>query len=116
MTEYASFEELTAGVAVSEDVSLTGGGKVLVRGLSRYEYMLASKVMADGSADVAGFEVKVTFFGLLEPKLSEAQVAAWQKSPGAFSDFQAVHEAVMRLSGLREGADKSDLPEHGLEP
>lgn len=106
-TEYASFDELTAGVETAENVTLKSGKAVEVRGLSRYEYMLASKVMAADSTDLVGFEVLVTFYGLVQPKLSQTQVAAWHKSPGGFADFQTVHEAIMRLSGLREGADKS---------
>ncbi len=107
MSEIASFEDLIGGTEQTEPVTLTSGKIARVRGLSRYEYMLSSKVMADGSNDVAGFEVKIVSFGLVEPKLSEKQVTDWQKSPGALTDFQRVHEKIMVLSGVREGADKS---------
>ncbi len=109
MTEYAGFDDLLDHEAVSEDIALASGKVVQVRGLSRYEYMLASAVMADGSKDVPGFEVRIVLYGMVTPKLSEAQVKKWQRTPGAFADFQAVHEAIMRLSGLREGADKSSV-------
>ncbi len=109
MTEYASFDDLLDHEAVTEDVTLQSGKVVQVRGLSRYEYMLASAVMADGSNDVPGFEVRIVLYGLAAPKLTEKQVASWQRTPGAFADFQSVHEAIMRLSGLREGADKSTV-------
>lgn len=105
--QIASFEDLTSGVLQTETVPLQGGKAVKVQGISRYAYMHASKAMADGSNDIALFEARVVAAGLAEPKLSEGQVIAWQKSPGAFSDFQKVHERVMELSGLREGADKS---------
>ncbi len=109
MTEYAGFNDLLDHEAVTEDVTLASGKAVQVRGLSRYEYMLASAVMADGSNDVPGFEARIVLYGLAAPKLTQKQVEKWQRAPGAFADFQAVHEAIMRLSGLREGADKSPV-------
>lgn len=109
-SEYATFEDLTSGVAVEEDVELGGGRKVRVRGLSRYEYMLATKMSRDGEdLDLPLFEALITHFGVISPKLSRAQVEGWQKSPGAFLDFQAVHTRIMELSGLREGAEKSQV-------
>lgn len=108
--EYASFQDLTSGVAQEVDLDLPGGGKVRVRGLSRYEYMLATKESRTGDdIDLPLFEVMIVKFGLQRPALSRGQVEAWHKSPGAFADFQAVHERVMELSGKREGADKSNV-------
>lgn len=108
MAEYASFEELVSGTDAEDDVTLASGGAVRVRGLSRYEYMLATKKAHEGeSIDLPLFEALITEYGMVQPKLSSGQVEKWQKSPGAFSDFQAVHTRIMELSGLREGADKS---------
>lgn len=110
MSDIASFEDLTSGTEETTELKLQGGKSVRLRGISRYEYMLASKAMlAEGGGDLAKFESMVVDFGLVEPNLSLGQVTAWMKSPGALKDFQSVHEAIMELSGLRAGADKSDL-------
>lgn len=105
--EIRSFESLTSGTQQTELLPLPTGGAVRVHGISRYAYMHASKAMADGSNNVALFEVRIVAAGLAEPKLTEGQIEAWQKSPGAFADFDKVHKRIMELSGLREGADKS---------
>jgi hypothetical protein len=111
MSEIASFEDLTGGEAETTPVVLSSGKTVRVRGLSRYEYMLAGKQsQVDGETDVNLFEGLIVHYGLVEPKLSRGQVEAWQKAPGRSADFALVDEEIMRLSGLREGADKSDLP------
>jgi hypothetical protein len=110
MTDVASFEDLTGGVAEIVSVTLAGGKSVRVRGLSRYEYMLAGKQsQAGGETDVNAFEGLIVHYGLVEPKLTRSQVEAWQKAPGRSADFARVDEEIMRLSGIREGADKSDL-------
>jgi hypothetical protein len=113
VTEYASFEDLTSGAEASKEVTLTNGRKVRVRGLSRYEYMLAGKTAnaTGGSLDPGVFEALIVHFGMVEPKLSEGQVEAWQKSPGGNVDFHRVDREIMELSGFGEGADKSDLRE-----
>jgi hypothetical protein len=116
MTEIASFEDLTGGEAEIVTVELSGGKSVRVRGLSRYEYMLAGKQsQVDGETDVNAFEGLIVRYGLVEPKLSGGQVEAWQKAPGRSADFALVDEKIMELSGLREGADKSDLRAAGDE-
>lgn len=109
MSEIASFEDLTSGAEEVHEVPLANGKIVRVRGLSRYEYMLTAKLSGGADPDPGLFEVLVVHYGLVEPKLSRAQVEAWQKSPGGFVDFQRVDEAIMRLSKAGEGADKSDL-------
>lgn len=106
--EIASFEDLTSGADGFETVKLASGKAVRVRGLSRYEYLLAGKRMNGQEQDIGAFEVAITQLGLVEPKLTPGQVLAWQKSAGAFQDFQRVHEAIARLCGIGEGADKSD--------
>jgi predicted lipoprotein len=110
MSEIASFEDLTGGEAEIVSVDLAGGKSVRVRGLSRYEYMLAGKQsQVDGETDVNAFEGLIVLYGTVEPKLSRGQVEAWQKAPGRSADFHRVDREIMRLSGLNEGADKSDL-------
>jgi hypothetical protein len=48
---------------------------------------------------------------MVEPKLTEGQVEAWQKRDPAGGDLGKVTSAVRRLSKLDEGADKSDVQE-----
>ncbi|GGN40546.1 hypothetical protein FHR83_007012 [Actinoplanes campanulatus] len=112
MSEIASFEDLTGGEAESITVELAGGKTVRVRGLSRYEYMLAGKQsQRNGETDVNQFEGQIVHYGMVEPALSLGQVEAWQKAPGRSADFARVEREIMRLSGLGEDADKSDLRE-----
>lgn len=111
MTEYASFESLAAADEDGPvDVALSGGRIVQVRGLSRYEWFLAGKG-TDG--DPNAFETRMVAMGLAEPKLSEKQVDAWRKRPGTVPDLSAVSDRIRQLTGIDEGADKSDVREVG---
>lgn len=103
---YASFEDLTSTdvAADVQDVTLSNGKAVKVRGLSRYELTMISK----GDPDGATYERRTLALCMVEPKLSEAQVEAWQKRDPAGGDLGQVTSAVRRLSRLDEGADKSD--------
>lgn len=109
MSDYASFEDLTAVdiTDTEEDVELSGGRKVRVRGLSRYELTMISK----GDPDGATYERRTLALCMVEPKLTEGQVEAWQKRDPAGGDLGKVTATVRRLSRLDEGADKSDLRE-----
>ncbi len=112
MSEIASFEDLTSGEEEIHTVELSNGKCVRVRGLSRYEYMLAGKQsQVNGETDVNVFENLIVHYGLVEPKLSKGQVEAWQKTPSKNADFAKVDKRIMQLSALDEGAEKSNLPE-----
>lgn len=110
MAEYASLDDLTAyGLGnETEDVVLPGGAKVKVRGLTRYELILNAK----GTEDAALIERRNLATCMVEPKLTLAQVERWQKTsrPG---DIGHVTDAIRSLSGLAEGAQKSDVPSDG---
>lgn len=109
MTEYANFESLTAGGEDGPvDIPLSGGRVVQVRGLSRYEWFLAGKG-TDGDANA--FETRMITMGLSAPKLSDKQVDAWRKTPGTVADLSAVSDRIRELTGIDEGADKSDVRE-----
>lgn len=88
-----------------EDVEIPGLGTVRVRGLSRAEAMK----IRDRS-DVEAQERLMIALGMVDPKLTEAEVGKWAKAAPA-GELQPVSEVIGRLSGLIEGADKSDLPE-----
>jgi hypothetical protein len=104
MTEYASIDELTA---VDEpeirDVELPNGKAVQVRGMTRFEMMLSRK----GTEDSAVVEQRMLSYCLVEPRMTVKQVEAWQKASGPMV-MAPVTEAIRELSGLGEGADKSD--------
>ncbi len=103
MTEYASLDDLTApGEPETEDVTLTGGKVVKVRGLTRFELIVNGK----GTDDALVIERRNVATCMVEPRMTEAQVAKWQKGskPG---DLARVTVAIRNLSGLGEGADKS---------
>lgn len=106
MTEYASIDDLTAGSLddQAEDLTLPSGKVVRVRGLSRYELMFNGK----GTEDSRVIEVRNAVSCLVQPKLTVAQAEQWQRRSLAGGDFKVLSEKIRDLSGLGEGADKSD--------
>lgn len=111
MTEYADFDSLLGpeGADDADDVTLPSGKTVRVRGLSRFEWFLAGKKAGDGDANA--FETVMISMGMVAPALSEKQVERWRKKPGTMADLGKVSDAIRRLTGVDEGADKSDLRE-----
>lgn len=107
MTEYASFEDLTSVDATETvaDVPLSSGKSVRVRALTRYELMLLVK----GEPDNLAYERRIISTCLVNPALSESQVEAWQKRALPSGDLSVITDAIRTLSGLGEGADKSNL-------
>lgn len=106
MTEYASIDDLTAGSLDdgAEDLTLPSGKVVRVRGLSRYELMFNGK----GTEDSALIERRNAVSCLVEPKITLPVAEKWQRGSAAGGDFRLLSEKIRDLSGLREGADKSD--------
>jgi hypothetical protein len=90
------------------EVEIPGVGKVVVRGLSRYELLLSGK----NTEDVAVIERRTLATALVDPRMSEADVEQWQKNSPA-SEIGPVTKAIQTLSGLGEGAGKSDVSEAG---
>lgn len=84
-------------------VEIEGVGAVTVRGLSRYELLLASKKYPDDTLKQERF---VLSCGLVDPKLTEDDVEAWQKASGPM-EINAVAQRINELSGIAEGAAKS---------
>ena len=110
MSDYASLDDLTSESPVDQtaDVELSGGRRVKVRGLSRYELLLNGK----GTDDSAEIERRNLACCMVEPKLNVAAVEKWQKNskPG---DIGKVTDAIRALSGLGEDARKSDVSDDG---
>lgn len=112
MTEYASADDLTGTDELdegAEDVTLPSGRTVRVRGLSRYELMTIGKGTEDGSV----IERRQVVACVVEPKLTIAQVEAWQRRSTAGGDFKVLSEKIRDLSGIAEGAQKSPVREDG---
>lgn len=109
MSGYANLDDLFGnGAPDTEDVELPGGATVKVRGLTRYELLLNAK----GDIDALTIERRNVSTCMVEPAMSEDQVAQWQRSspPGVIGK---ITDVIRRLSGLAEGAAKSDVPGDG---
>lgn len=107
MSEFADPTQLLNGAGVVdqvEDVELPGGLKVRVRGLTRYELLANGK----GADDSAVIEARNVATCMVEPKMSISQVERWQKASQP-AVIGKVTDAIRRLSGLGDGAQKSSV-------
>jgi hypothetical protein len=106
MPDYASADDLTSVEldAGAEDLTLPSGKTVSVRGLSRHELFFNGK----GTEDSALMERRNVVSCVVQPKLTMAQAEKWQRASLAGGDFKVLTEKIRELSGLGEGADKSD--------
>lgn len=100
--------DLFVDLTEHEDVEISRG-VVTVRGLSRYEIMLCARPELENLAK----EQKQLNLAMLNPEMSEDDVARWQKVPGAFRDIQTVVEAVNRLSAVGKDAQKAAYKSNG---
>ncbi len=83
------------------EIDVPGVGTIQVRGLSR------SEVLDLGNVDgVLLVERKTLFYGLVDPKLTEDEVAEWQ-SLTTGSELNPIVETIIELSGLGSGAVKT---------
>lgn len=107
MTEYAEFDDLLFADDPDdggEDLTLPSGRLVRVRGLSRHELHFTGK----GTEDAELIEARNVKMCLVLPELTLPQVQEWQRKSRAGGDFRALSEKIRDLSGLGEGADKSN--------
>lgn len=96
----------------TDTVDIPGVGSVVVRGLSRFEFLVAQKKHPD---DTLRQERFILSTALVDPVLTEDDVADWQKASGP-NEINEVATAINRLSGIGQGADKSGVPEVRDEP
>jgi hypothetical protein len=96
-------EEILAKTRGEETVELKSGGSVRVRGLSRNEALAVQE--CEGTAARDNLMISL---GMIEPKLSVEDVAAWADA-GSAGDAADVGETIGQLSGFREGAGKSGV-------
>jgi hypothetical protein len=84
----------------TEEVEVPGrGGTVRVRPLSRHEALSMQGVEMDAAVQ----ERKLLALALVEPKLSERDVEAWQKAAPA-GELEPITQAIVRMSGLEQRA------------
>lgn len=108
---YAELDDLFGnGVAPTEDLELPGGQLVTVRGLTRYELLLNARDVGDSLT----LERRNLATCMVRPTLTEDQVEQWQKSSPP-NVIGSVTDLIRRLSGLAEGAAKSDVPRDGAD-
>lgn len=81
---------------------------VTVRGLSRAEYVVATK-----GDDQLQSERRLLALALVDPVMAEHDVAAWQKLPGTTMEINRVCMKVNELSGIGKDAAKSEVPGAG---
>lgn len=84
---------------------IPGVGRVTFRALSRQEMMDSAKIDDDMSR-----ERYVLSRCIIEPRLTDDDVRAWQENSPA-GEMNDVAMKINVLSGIGRGADKSDLPE-----
>lgn len=95
------------------DVEIEGVGTVTVRGLSRYELLLAGKGAEE--TDTATVEQKMLAMAMVDPELSVSEVAAWQRAAPA-GEIQPIVMAINELSGVTKSAQKEAYKSVREEP
>jgi hypothetical protein len=103
--EYLSIEQLTVPAAdtasgMPEADVPQSGGAVRVRGLSRREILKAKDI-----DDRTAWEAFVIATGMLAPKMTVAQVEAWQGTALALT-IEPIMDKIVELSGMDEGAER----------
>ena len=91
-----------------EDVELPGVGTVRVRALNRGESLKIGRSVkseADAARRIAQLERKIIAVGMVDPVLTEDEVARWQEASPA-GELTPVVEKIQELSGMTPGAAK----------
>jgi hypothetical protein len=108
-TMYATADDLFVVDLPEEDYILPSGKAMRIRALTRAEMMRSYKLEGDRPKQ----EQYLLSVAVLQPRLTEADVARFQKAK-AFMVVEHVARAINRLSGVEsKDAAKSDLPEDG---
>lgn len=116
MSDYLTPDALLAATILPEDDVVVAGGKVRVRGLTRGETFLLNKRKSDGGIRTEEeWERAMVALAMVEPKLTEDQVGAWQRQDLAGGGLEQVTRRISELSGLSQGADKSGVPGDGAD-
>jgi hypothetical protein len=94
----------------TEEFEIEGVGIITLRGMTRYEMMLVFKRQeSTGELSAEQFSLSI---GIVDPKMTEDDIAAWQKvAPGGLLNKIAMR--VNALSGIGKDAAKSDVSRDG---
>jgi hypothetical protein len=95
-------ENLFARRVDEDDVEIPGIGTVRVRAVTRHELLGVHK---PGETNPAVAERRMLSAGMVDPQLSEDEVARWQKNSPP-SEIGLVLDRIRQLSGLTDGASK----------
>lgn len=107
---YASVTDLTSVGLEEADVQLPGGMVVRVRELSRAEVLRIRKEAGDDALKIERLSLVA---GMVNPRMTVDEVAAWQRSSGVNRAIGVVQQRIQELSGMFEGAPKSDVARDG---
>ena len=99
-----------------DDVPIEGVGTVRVRGLSRGEVFALRKAKEAGKLkDDAAWDRRLVSLAMVNPPMTEIEVGEWQDSSPA-GELEDVTKKIQELSGMAEGADKSNVEDVRGEP
>ncbi len=93
----------------TEDYDLPGVGTILIRGLSRGEFLIAQRNYPNNDAQQERY---VLSRAVLIPEITEDDVADWQEASG-IAEINNLAKKINELSGIGAGADKSEVPAAG---
>lgn len=98
----------TASGMPEDTVTLDGFGTVRVRGLSRGEVFQLQGARDRGEIrDQAEWEQRMVALTLLDPPMTEAEVATWQTVAGGGGELEDVTARIAELSGMASGSAKA---------
>lgn len=100
----------TASGFPEDDVEVPGMGTVRVRGLSRDETIDLQVLVGSKATECA-----VIALGLVDPVMTEDEVAEWQHV-GLAGELEPVSTKIAELSGMLEDSAKAAYKSDGDEP
>ena len=98
-------ESLFASRLPQDDVEVPGIGTVRVRGLSRAEANAIQKLTGTEK-----FEQKILAYGMVDPALTEDEVARWLRA-ASYGELEPVVARIGELSGLMDDSAKKAVEE-----
>lgn len=115
--QYASVDALMTTALPEDDVELPDGQVVRVRALSRAQVLRIQKsTRGDGVPDAAAIERMTLALGMVQPRMSESQVGAWQEATKAGDHIGRATAKIRELSGMDEDAPKEAYKSDRGEP
>jgi hypothetical protein len=115
---YADLEALFSAPLPEDDVELSGGRVVRVRGMTRSEVLKVRsqvKDVADAIKRQAEFERRLIAMAMVNPPMTTADVQRWQDASAA-GEIERVTNRVEVLSGLKDDAVKEAVKEFEADP